>query len=505
MRTGTAVRHHPGMPPSRSRAHPAHTAPSQGQFVEASRAYRVSTFLGLPPPDPTALGLSAEVAELLRKAAEVYARAITTETRHSYANRWAHFQGWCDREGHQALPTAGDTLILYIQSLVEGPEEFSISTARGRVAAIARVNVEAGYQSTARDPAVSTYMRALSRTIGPATRRRPVKALKTADLRHTILAIPDEDARAVRDRALIALHAMGLSAQEIAAIRLDDVVIKKSGMWIQRGTGDPIKVVDASGVPARSAVMAWRALAVGGPDQMFTTTDQYGHRSLAKVSAADVTRTIERRMAGLGLSAEGNRDVASAMALLSRPNGLSLRDRALLTVGFAAAMRRVDVTLLRWRDVIDDPEGVLIYLAYSKTDRDGKGRTIAIPYGRNPRTCPVSALLAWRDYVAQQVPAADMSDQHVFVTIGRSGRLGAGRMCSSAVTEVVVRRTAEASLEGPWGGRSLRAGLITSAVELDIPLEEIAHQSGHKTIENLLRYVRRDDPFARNPASKVGL
>ena len=42
-------------------------------------------------------------------------------------------------------------------------------------------------------------------------------------------------------------------------------------------------------------------------------------------------------------------------------------------------------------------DGLVVQLRRSKTDQDGEGRKVGLPYGSNPLTCPVRALRAWRD------------------------------------------------------------------------------------------------------------
>lgn len=463
--------------------------------------------LGRPAPDLRGLGLSDEAARLMRRSASVYADSIKVETRRSYASRWFHYESWCQEQNFPPLPASADTVILYLQSLVDGPQQVSISTVRGRLAAISRVNVEAGWSSPARDPAMQMYMAALSRQLGHGARKKRVRALKTAPLRATVLALPQTDARMVRDRALLALVASGFPAVAIANLHREQVIVRKSGVWISSPHLERrrIKVEDRPDLPTRSALTAWLALTRSGSPYVFTTTDPNGARSQSRISAGDVERTVQRRLQGLGINDTGVDGLSRAIQLLSRPDGFAVRDRALLLVGFAAGMRRVDLATLRWKNVTDDPEGVLLFLPYSKTDRSGKGRTIAIPFGHNTSTCPVTALYAWRQYVTAQVSEADLPNMPIFVSVGRSGALGCAPISTANITRIVTRRTREAGLHGDWGGRSLRAGLVTSAIEAGVPLEQIANQTGHRTIESLMLYERRESPFERNPAGRVGL
>ena len=88
------------------------------------------------------------------------------------------------------------------------------------------------------------------------------------------------------------------------------------------------------------------------------------------------------------------------MRKLSRACGVDLagaRDRALLLIGFAGALRRselvgLDVAHVAWTD-----EGLKLTIVRSKTDKQGEGAEISLSSGRNEETCPVAALRAWID------------------------------------------------------------------------------------------------------------
>jgi hypothetical protein len=87
----------------------------------------------------------------------------------------------------------------------------------------------------------------------------------------------------------------------------------------------------------------------------------------------------------------------------------------------------------------------------------------------------------------------------------RTGRIATVAVSPEGVTMLVKRRTAAAGVAGRWGGRSLRAGFISTAADLDVPLESVAAQSRHASLDSLVLYIRREDPFRRNAADRVGL
>ncbi len=71
---------------------------------------------------------------------------------------------------------------------------------------------------------------------------------------------------------------------------------------------------------------------------------------------------------------------------------LGLRDRALLLIGWAGALRLSELVALEVADLRFEEEGLLIKLRRSKTDQDAAGDSVAIALGVVEETCPVVAL-----------------------------------------------------------------------------------------------------------------
>ena len=61
------------------------------------------------------------------------------------------------------------------------------------------------------------------------------------------------------------------------------------------------------------------------------------------------------------------------------------RDRALIALGMAAALRRSELVALRVEDLQRVPEGLRVHIARSKTDQDGSGQVVAVPGGKRIR------------------------------------------------------------------------------------------------------------------------
>lgn len=176
-----------------------------------------------------------------------------------------------------------------------------------------------------------------------------------------------------------------------------------------------------------------------------------------------------------------------------------IRDRALLLVGFAAALRRSDLVGLDTGDAVEVGEGLVINLRRSKTDPDGQGRRIGVPYGSHPTTCPVRALRAWRELLG-------VEGGPLFRPVSRHGHIGDGRLSDRAVPLIIKRAAARAGLDpARYSGHSLRAGFVTAAAAAGVPERDIMAQTGHRSVLVLRRYIRDGSLFRDNPAASVGL
>ena len=72
-----------------------------------------------------------------------------------------------------------------------------------------------------------------------------------------------------------------------------------------------------------------------------------------------------------------------------------MRDRALLLIGFAGALRRSELVGIAHEDLRFTDAGLVLTLPRSKTDPEGEGASLGIPRYGERDTCPVRALDAW--------------------------------------------------------------------------------------------------------------
>jgi integrase len=69
----------------------------------------------------------------------------------------------------------------------------------------------------------------------------------------------------------------------------------------------------------------------------------------------------------------------------------------LLLLGFAGALRRSELVALDIEDIELVDDGLKVLVRRSKTDQEGEGRIVAMPFGSDPATCPVRSLRRWLD------------------------------------------------------------------------------------------------------------
>ena len=174
----------------------------------------------------------------------------------------------------------------------------------------------------------------------------------------------------------------------------------------------------------------------------------------------------------------------------------AMRDTALLLLGFAGAFRRSELRDLDVADIEHVRQGIVVTLRRSKTDQNGAGRKIGIPFGRS-KWCPVKQLADWLEH-------AKIETGPLFRGINRHGHIAEQRLSGEAVC-VIVKQRAEAAGFDPTGysGHSLRAGLATSAAMAGASAWKIRQQTGHASDTMLNRYIRDGDMFTSNAAGAV--
>ena len=170
------------------------------------------------------------------------------------------------------------------------------------------------------------------------------------------------------------------------------------------------------------------------------------------------------------------------------PNTLAgLRDRALLLVAFAGALRRSELVDLKVNNIERRARGIVLHIEASTTDQEAKGEALPIPSGKQLR--PVDALDAW-------LAAAGITEGPIFRSVDRHGRVGQAALDEGSIARIVKRAMRAAGLQAQiFSGHSMRAGFITSALDDGQDPLKIMKQSRHAKVDTLKVYDRRENDF----------
>lgn len=230
------------------------------------------------------------------------------------------------------------------------------------------------------------------------------------------------------------------------------------------------------------------------------------------------------------------------------------RDAALLLMGFAGAHRRCELVGLHLSDVTVHPaDGLHVRVRSSKTDQEGQGTVRALPYGRDPLTCPPCALVRWRRLLEAydtddragamaELRKRGLSTEHVcrgvvdsksatpdgasggqespvagggggerwlFPTVHKTGQPSSKAMTGDAVAVMIQRRALGAGFTAAQvdllGGHSLRSGFVTEAFRAGADAHSIMRQTGHRDPKMLEVYAREFAPLVGNAVLKLDL
>ncbi len=203
------------------------------------------------------------------------------------------------------------------------------------------------------------------------------------------------------------------------------------------------------------------------------------------------------------------------------------RDSFALLLTFATALRRSEVAALDVGDLRLEADGLEVTLDRSKTDQEGKGVRLGVPYGSRPQTCVPCAFVRWT--LLREAPSradrmkwlfagrADHSCQArvgmrsgaaaLMAPVSKGGDVGPGRLSASGLNEMLNRRLAAAGYDArPYGYHSLRAGFVTQARRNGADARSVRLQTRHGSDLMVDAYDREYLPLnEHNAVWKLGL
>jgi integrase len=201
------------------------------------------------------------------------------------------------------------------------------------------------------------------------------------------------------------------------------------------------------------------------------------------------------------LTVEQLREMAAVLA--REATLVAIRNRAIILIGFASALRCSNLSSMQLQDLTFLDEGIEICVKREKNNQAGPARFVAIPFGCDPVSCPVKALNAWLDHRGRGNGALFQR-----LDTGPARSTGCKRLSPYAILKIVKATVAKIGINSDqYGPHSLRAGLITAAGQSGVSHLVIAAHSGHHSLASMQGYFRPTDRFKRgaNAAAATGL
>jgi site-specific recombinase XerD len=185
---------------------------------------------------------------------------------------------------------------------------------------------------------------------------------------------------------------------------------------------------------------------------------------------------------------------------------IGIRDKAILLVGWASALRRSELAGIQHNDLEELPEGLAVTIRRSKSDQEGAGRKIGIPFIDGEQSmCPVRAFKRWVA-LSQTKEGKQITTGPVFRIIGKGGRNKLHYFCrdrglSDKRISIIVKLAVERAGYDPkeYSGHSLRSGLATTLAHAGISESGIMGITGHKSVATLREYIREGRLFVNHP------
>jgi site-specific recombinase XerD len=222
------------------------------------------------------------------------------------------------------------------------------------------------------------------------------------------------------------------------------------------------------------------------------------HRAAGLPSPTD-TAEVSETMAGIRRDAPNPQKKRAATLTVLRellapiPDDLrGRRDRALLLVGFAGALRRSELAGIRLGDLTRTDQGYELTLKRSKGSQTS-AVLVPVPYGKT-ELCPVRALMRWLD-------AAALSEGPVFRRIWAPPlggaddppplpTIGAEPLTPRSIARIIQARAVAAGFAPlEFAGHSLKRGALTAGMQAGAHAAQLKRLGRHKSFDVLGEYL----------------
>ena len=266
------------------------------------------------------------------------------------------------------------------------------------------------------------------------------------------------------------------------------------------------KGVGAAAIPARASTVAAYLAHLADSRRSVSTIQRRaaairyahqlgGHDAPTHAEAVKAVLRGIRRKLGIAVKAKSPATAKLVLEMTRRiaPDLAGKRDKALLLLGFAAALRRSELVDLKVNAIERAADGVILHIVRSKTDQEGAGAEIAVPRGRK-----LGVIEALDDWLA----ASGIADGPLFRRVAKGGTVLDAGLTGQSVALIVKKRAKAAKVDPAlFSGHSLRAGFVTSALEDGADILKVMDVTRHRAVKTLKVYDHRAKAF-KNHAGK---
>jgi integrase len=257
-----------------------------------------------PLPSPVVQPSSALPAHLERltdRARDYVEAASSANTRRAYASDWAHFSGWCRRQGLDPLPPSPQLVGLYITACASGTalpggKANSVATIERRLSAIGWNYAQRGTPLDRKDRHIATVLAGIRNTHAAPPRQK--EAVLPEDLRAMLETLDRGSLRGLRDRAMLLVgFAGGLRRSEIVGLDCGREQTQDGRGWVE--------ILDKGMVVTLRGKTGWREVEIGrgSSDATCPVTALQTWLTLARIGHGP----LFRRVTGNGKSVGGER------------------------------------------------------------------------------------------------------------------------------------------------------------------------------------------------------
>ena len=165
----------------------------------------------------------------------------------------------------------------------------------------------------------------------------------------------------------------------------------------------------------------------------------------------------------------------------SGSSSINVRDKAILTFGFASGgRRRTEITNLNIEDLQISNKGIVATIIRSKTDQEGKGFEVPV------RGVACRSLRNWMRLLN------GVKTGPLFRSIRKDGVINDKGLSGIDINRIVKRRAKMSGYHNwnQYGAHSLRSGFITESGRQGKPLGDVMAMTNHKNVSTAMCYYQ---------------